>query len=198
MRSTYALVFPSHDHLDTLQSADDLLKLPSEQLRTIHIGVFAQSPGADWLLRNRLFDRAVTYAQQSGDPNENPMSIVERELRAGNIDAAIVWGPIAGFLAQRYSAANWRAVPFRSDPSIKFDYQISMGVRFGEKQWQATLDEWIAGRRERIEAILAEYRIPLLDENGGHAPVSSRAGFHSQPALDSRVGSRPEQASHRN
>jgi quinoprotein dehydrogenase-associated probable ABC transporter substrate-binding protein len=163
MRSTYALVFPSHDRLDELRSADDLLKLPAEQLQTMRIGVFAQSPGADWLLRNRLIDRAVTYAQQSGDPNETPTSVIERELEAGNIDAAIVWGPIAGFLVGRHADARWRAVPFKSDQQIKFDYEISMGVRFGEKEWKATLDEWIARRRERIEQILTEYRVPLVE-----------------------------------
>jgi quinoprotein dehydrogenase-associated probable ABC transporter substrate-binding protein len=162
MRSTYALVFPSHDHLDSLQSADDLLSLTPAQLQGLRIGVFAQSPGADWLLRNRLIERAVIYAQQSGDPNENPTSIVERELQAGNIDVAIVWGPIAGFLVRQHSDRRWRSVPFRSDAQIKFDYEISMGVRFGEKEWQATLDEWIAGHRQRIEEILAEYRVPLV------------------------------------
>jgi quinoprotein dehydrogenase-associated probable ABC transporter substrate-binding protein len=163
MRSTYALVFPSHDRLDELRSADDLLKLPAEELQAMRIGVFAQSPGADWLLRNRLIDRAVTYAQQSGDPNETPTSVIERELEAGNIDAAIVWGPIAGFLVGRHADARWRAVPFKSDQQIKFDYEISMGVRFGEKEWKATLDEWIARRRERIEQILTEYRVPLVE-----------------------------------
>jgi quinoprotein dehydrogenase-associated probable ABC transporter substrate-binding protein len=163
MRSTYALVFPSHDRLDELRSADDLLKLPAQELQAMRIGVFAQSPGADWLLRNRLIDRAVTYAQQSGDPDETPTSVIERELEAGNIDAAIVWGPIAGFLVGQHTDARWRAVPFKSDQQIKFDYEISMGVRFGEKEWKATLDEWIAGHRERIEQILTEYRVPLVE-----------------------------------
>lgn len=163
MRSTYALVFPSHGDLDALTSADDLLKLPHDALKGLRIGVFAQSPGADWLLRNQLLDRAVAYAQQSGDPDENPTGVIERELLAGNIDVAIVWGPIAGFLARQHGNERWRAVPFKHDPRIKFDYEISMGVRFGEKEWKATLDEWIAGHRQRIEEILADYRIPLVE-----------------------------------
>lgn len=176
MRSTYALVFPSHDELDALEIADDLLKLPADKLKALRIGVFARSPGADWLLRNHLLDHAVTYAQQSGDPNETPTSVILRELEAGNIDAAIVWGPIAGFLVRQHGNENWRAVPFKSDAQIKFDYEISMGVRFGEKEWKEQLDQWIAGHRPRIEEILAEYRVPLLNENG--TPITTIRTAH--------------------
>jgi hypothetical protein len=55
-------------------------------------------------------------------------------------------------------------VPFAPDPQIRFDYPIAMGVRFGEKEWQGTLDQWIAGHKEKIEAILREYGVPLLDQ----------------------------------
>ena len=55
--------------------------------------------------------------------------------------AAILWGPIAGMLVQqRDKEPKWRAVPFEPDPAIKFDYEISMGLRKGEKQWKDTLD----------------------------------------------------------
>lgn len=176
MRSTYALLFRPNTHLDALNSADELLRLPDAQLRQLRVGVFAQSPGADWLLRNRLLDTAVTYAQQSGDPNETPTTTIERALQAGDIDVAIVWGPIAGFLARQHADASWRAVPFKRDPQIKFDYQIAMGVRFGEKEWQQTLNEWIAGHEQRIHQILAEYRIPIVDSSGNPLPSPREGG----------------------
>lgn len=167
MHSTYALVFAPRADLDRLQTAEDLMQLPAATLQSLRIGVFAQSPGSDWLLRNNLLERAVIYAQQSGDPAENPALIVERDLAAGKIDLAIVWGPIAGLLLRKHAApAAWRAVPFTPDPKIKFDYRIAMGVRFGEQDWQNTLDQWIAGHRDTVEQILLGYRVPLLDENG--------------------------------
>lgn len=167
MRSTYALVFPVSADLERLQKPDDLLSLPKDKLHKLRIGVFAQSPGADWLLRNRLLAQAVSYAQQSGDPDENPNSVIERELKAGNIDAAIVWGPIAAHLIRKHSGTPaWRAVPFDRDAQIKFDYDIAMGVRYGEKEWKAALDEWITKNRARIDEILVSFGIPLLDENG--------------------------------
>ena len=167
MHSTYALVSAWREDFSKLRTADDLLKLPSATLSALRIGVFGRSPGADWLLRNNMIDRAVMYAPQSGDPAENPAHIIEQDLAAGKIDLAIVWGPIAGFLVRRHAAGpSWIAVPFMPDREIKFDYQIAMGVRFGEKQWQSTLDEWIAAHRARIDEILISYRVPLLDASG--------------------------------
>jgi len=167
MRSTYAMVFRAQGNLEKLESPDDLLRLPPEQRRKLRIGIFMQSPAADWLLRNGMLDQAESYAQQSGDPHENPAGIIGRDIVAGKIDLAIVWGPIAGFLVDRHSGqAAWRAVPFKPDPGIKFDFEISMGVRFGEKEWKDTLDAWIASHRGEIDAILASYRIPLIDDKG--------------------------------
>jgi hypothetical protein len=167
MRSTYALVFRHRPELDGLETADDLLKLPPEQLRALRIGVFGRSPGADWLLRNDLLDHAVMYAPQSGDPAENPAHTVERDLAAEKIDLAILWGPMAGLLVARHAAfPAWRAVPFAPDSEIKFDYEISMGVRFGEKEWKDTLDQWIADHDESVRGILASFLVPLVDADG--------------------------------
>jgi len=167
MHSTYALVFAEQPDLRELQTADDALKLPRERLSKLRFGVFAQSPGADWLLRNGLFNQAVIYPAQSGDPEENPAHTIERDLKAGKIDAAIVWGPVAGYLVERQtSSPHWQAVPFLPHPQIKFDYEIAMGVRFGEKQWQGELDAWIDAHKDRIEQILSSYRVPLLDDSG--------------------------------
>jgi quinoprotein dehydrogenase-associated probable ABC transporter substrate-binding protein len=167
MRSTYALLYRYRPDFERLTTADDLLKLPKEKLRALRIGVFGQSPGADWLLNNDLLDRGVFYAAQSGDPHESPASIVARDLEAGAIDLAIVWGPVAGYLVRSHSTfPAWRAVPFTPDKRVRFDYEISMGVRFGEKEWKATLDEWIAGHEQIVHEILAAFLVPLLDAEG--------------------------------
>jgi hypothetical protein len=57
-------------------------------------------------------------------------------------------------------------VPFEPDPTIKFDYEISMGLRNGEKQWKDTLDAWISAHQPQIDAILLSYKIPLIDAAG--------------------------------
>src|SRR5678816_1911464 len=164
MRSTYALVFKSRAEFAQLESPEDLVKLPPAQLQALRIGVFGRSPGNDWLLRNGLLAHAVFYAPQSGDPAESTAHVIEQDLLAGKTDMAIVWGPIAGFLVgQHQGPPAWRALPFKPNPTIKFDYEISMGVRFGEKQWKDTLDQWIRDHRDEVRTILADYRVPLLD-----------------------------------
>jgi quinoprotein dehydrogenase-associated probable ABC transporter substrate-binding protein len=167
MRSTYSLLLESREEFAGLQTPEDLLTLAPARLQTLRIGVFARSPGADWLLRNELLDHAVFYTPQSGDPAESPAHVIESDLAAGKIDMAIVWGPMAGFLTARHAKSPaWRALPFKPDPTIKFDYEISMGVRFGEKEWKDTLDQWIGAHEREVQAILASYRVPLLDMNG--------------------------------
>jgi quinoprotein dehydrogenase-associated probable ABC transporter substrate-binding protein len=181
MHSTYALVFPWRQEFENLKDAQGLLQLPPALLQSLRIGIFGRSPGTDWLLRNNLLERAVVYAQQSGDPEENPAVIVERELSAGKIDVAIVWGPIAGMLVRQHAQhPAWQAVPFKPEPEIKFDYEISMGVRFGEQQWKETLDGWIATHGKKIEEILTSFRVPLVDPAGNLV-----SGFQSQESTGS-------------
>ncbi|MET0385385.1 MAG: quinoprotein dehydrogenase-associated putative ABC transporter substrate-binding protein [Polyangiales bacterium] len=164
MRSTYALVVPARAKLGPLTEASDLLKLPKERLAALRFGIFAQTPGTDWLLKNDLLDHATSYAAQSGDPNEHPANVVERDLEKNVIDVAIVWGPVAGFLANRHRGPQgWTAVPFKPDPEIRFDYEIGMGVRFGDKAWQGTVDRWIHQHHAEIDALLASYGVPLLE-----------------------------------
>ena len=167
MHSTYALVFPWRKELEGLKVADDLLSIPPQTLKSLRIGVFGRSPGADWLLRNGLMENASVYAPQSGDPEEHPAHIIEHDLLEKKIDLAIVWGPVAGFLVREHaSMPAWYAVPFLPDPAIKFDYEIAMGVRFGEKEWKSSLDQWIVAHRVKVDEILANFRVPLLDANG--------------------------------
>ena len=165
MHSIYALVVPPRPEFKDLQTAADLLKLPPEKLHALRIGLFAQTPASDWVLQNGLIDHAVMYAAQSGDPNETPDTIVARDLASGKIDVAVVWGPVAGFLVSRHGANGWVAVPFKPDPKIRFDYEIAMGLRQGEKDWQNTLNEWIAAHQGEIVQILTTYHIPLLEES---------------------------------
>jgi quinoprotein dehydrogenase-associated probable ABC transporter substrate-binding protein len=175
MRSTYSIVLRDRPDLAAIKTPEDLLKLPRAQRDKLRIGLFARSPASDWLLRNDMLKQAVSYAQQSGDPHETPATIIERDLKAGNIDLAIIWGPVAGYLVNRNAGdATLRAVPLKSYPGIKFDYEISMGVRFGEKEWKDKLDAWIASHQSDINTILASYRIPLIDDNGNLIEMAAK------------------------
>jgi quinoprotein dehydrogenase-associated probable ABC transporter substrate-binding protein len=166
-RSTYALVFPEGRGLDAVQSSADLLALPNERLAQLRIGVYDRSPASEWLAKHGLVDSGIPYRILSADPNQYAGEIIEKDLTAGKIDAAIVWGPIAGYFAKRMQEPKLRVVPLAPEPGVKLEYAIAMGVRFGEPEWKATLERLIAEHQAQIDAILREYGVPLLDVEGG-------------------------------
>ncbi|HXF46629.1 MAG TPA: quinoprotein dehydrogenase-associated putative ABC transporter substrate-binding protein [Burkholderiaceae bacterium] len=165
-RSTYALVYRKGNGLDAVRSGPDLFALPPAVARKLQIGVYDKSPGATWLAKHGWEDQAKVYAILSPNPEQYPGEIIERDLLQGKIDAAIVWGPIAGFYAKRVKDVELVVVPLKSEPGVRFDYAIAMGVRYGEPKWKATIEKLIADNRSELAAILREYNVPLVDENG--------------------------------
>jgi quinoprotein dehydrogenase-associated probable ABC transporter substrate-binding protein len=161
LRSTYAMVLPNRPEFASIKTPDDLLKLPPEQLRKLRLGIFSQTPAVDWLLSHNLIDQAVSYQVQSGDPGMYPGQMIERDLRAGKVDVVFLWGPIAGYFTKR-AGDSFRLVPFEPGPGIRFDYTISMGVRYGEKDWKDKVDQWIGANHDKIDSILATYQVPML------------------------------------
>jgi len=97
------------------------------------------------------------------DPQQYPGEIIEKDLANGKIDAAIVWGPIAGYFAQRVKAPTLVVLPLKSEPGLKLDYQMAMGVRFGEREWKQQVESLIDSRQAEIQAILKEYGVPVVD-----------------------------------
>lgn len=178
LRSTFAMAYVKGKGLDAITSPDDLLKLPAEQLAKLKLGAFAQSSPIDWLVRNGLTTQLVPYQTMSADPANYPGEIVERDLVDGKIDAAFVWGPIAGYFGKKVTSAQVVVVPFRPQPGYQFDYSISMGVRYGEKEWKDQVEKLIDANRGRIQEILASYNVPQLDETGNPIAVRTVALPH--------------------
>ena len=162
-RSTYALVFAKGKGMDQVRSADDFLKLDPARLARLRIGIYDRSPASEWLSRHRLVEQGVPYQIMNADPSQYPGEIIEKDLAAGKLDAAIVWGPIAGYFAQRIKTAALVVVPLKSEPGVKFDYQMAMGVRYGEREWKQQVEALIESKRPEIQAILKEYGVPLVD-----------------------------------
>ena len=164
-RSTYALVFPQGQGLDQVKSGADFLKLDPARLDKLRIGIYDRSPASDWLKLHSLVDRGVPYPIMNADPQQYPGEIIEKDLAAGKIDAAIVWGPIAGYFAQRVKSPRLTVVPLKSEPGVRFDYEMAMGVRYGEREWKQKIEALIDSQQAAIQAILKDYGVPLVDES---------------------------------
>ena len=162
-RSTYALVYAKGKGMDHVASAEDFLKLDPAKLATLRIGVYDRSPASEWLSRHQLIEQGVPYQMMNADPQQYPGEIIEKDLAAGKLDAAIVWGPIAGYFAQRVKTPELVVVPMKSEHGVKFDYQMAMGVRYGEREWKQQIESLIEAKRPEILAILKDYGVPLVD-----------------------------------
>ena len=163
MRSAYALVYQKGKALDGVHSSDDLLSLPQPRLERLHIGLYDRSPASQWLARHRLVDSGVPYSMMNADPDYFPGQDIERDLAGGRIDAAILWGPIAGNLVRRGKLPGLVVAPMKSEPGLPMDYAIAMGVRYGEPQWKKQVEGLLERHRADIRAILADYAVPLVD-----------------------------------
>ena len=162
-RSTYAMAYVKGRGLDGIQVPEDLLKLEPARLRTLKIGAFAKTPAVDWLLRNGLIEQMVSYQHQTGDPDQYPGQVIERDLAEGKLDVVLAWGPIVGYFARQSSATPMAVVPFRPDSTgLRYDFSIAMAVRHGDKVLRDQIDSLIESSRPEIQALLDEYGVPSL------------------------------------
>jgi quinoprotein dehydrogenase-associated probable ABC transporter substrate-binding protein len=166
-RSTYALVFPKGKGMDNVASAEDFLKLDPAKLKSLRIGIYDRSPASQWLNKHGLLEQGVPYKLMSADPAQYPGEIVEKDLAEGKLDAVVVWGPIAGYFARRVKNPALVVVPLKSEKGVRLDYQMAMGVRYGEREWKQQVEGLIESKAPEIQAILKEFGVPVVDASFG-------------------------------
>jgi mxaJ protein len=173
-RSTYVFVYRKADQLQ-LQSFDDPV------LRQLKIGLQAigedgaNPPPVHALARRGIVNKVVGFTMWDVDSIENPQGRIIAAVANGDIDVAIVWGPLGGYFAKRQKP-DLQVVPVSpgTEPSgIPFEYDISMGVRRGDTTLRSEVNDVLTRRRQDIQKILHEYAIPVVRTD---APTSSRNG----------------------
>jgi mxaJ protein len=155
-RSSYVFVVPR-------QPAFRSISLDSPDLRGLKIGVQVLDenytpPGAA-LARRGLQGEIVGF----DTTGENADSIV-RAVAKHQVDVAVVWGPLAGYFAQRYSS-ELRLIPVEPEvdpPGLPFTFAISMGVRKGNVALRNELEQVLAKHKDEINRILVDYAVPQL------------------------------------
>jgi quinoprotein dehydrogenase-associated probable ABC transporter substrate-binding protein len=157
-RTTYALVFKPGDGLDGIDSLED------PRLKNKHIGIIAGTPPATVLVQQGLMMLARPYALTVDTRVDSPSQAMINDIVTGQIDAGVLWGPIAGYYAQRVTP-HLVVVPLLKEQS-RMDFRIAMGVRRSDQDWKRKLNQLIAANQPEINRILTEYGVPLLDEQG--------------------------------
>jgi mono/diheme cytochrome c family protein len=89
-------------------------------------------------------------------------------MASGEIDAALMWGPFAGWYAKRNPQAGLRVV---NDSRPEMTFSLAVGVRKGDRELREAIDRSLDALRSngRLGAILARYGVPVLDVPKRHA-----------------------------
>lgn len=163
-RSTFAMVIPRGKGLDEVKSADDFLKLDPSQLKSLRIGLYDKSPASAWLDAHDLVDQGVPYPTVDMNRDHYPGWLIEQELANDKIDVAIIWGPVAAHYAEKVKSVELMVVPMKSEPGVKFDFEIAMGVRYGEPEWKSQIEALLEQNKDEIQSILHSYHVPLIND----------------------------------
>jgi quinoprotein dehydrogenase-associated probable ABC transporter substrate-binding protein len=157
-RTTYALVFKPGNGLDGVDSLGDA------RLKDKHIGIVAGTPPANILARDGLMALAKPYPLTVDTRETSSPDMMTHDIAAGQIDAGVLWGPMAGYYA-RQTTPHLTIVPLLKEAE-RLDFRIAMGVRRTDQDWKRKLNKLIAENQPEIDNILTEYGVPLLDEQG--------------------------------
>jgi quinoprotein dehydrogenase-associated probable ABC transporter substrate-binding protein len=171
-RSTYVFVYRKDRGLK-IQSFDDPV------LHKIKIGVqiigddFANTPPAHALTNRKIIQNVRGYTVYGDYARPDPPARIIDAVAQGEVDVAVVWGPLAGFFV-RQQKARLEIAPVSPEidlPFLPFVYDISMGVRHGDDSFREELEAILARKRAEIESILNEYGVPRVGA-GQTKPVS--------------------------
>jgi quinoprotein dehydrogenase-associated probable ABC transporter substrate-binding protein len=157
-QTAYALVFKPGTGLDGVETLAD------PRLKGKRLGIVAQTPPATNMAMNGLMATARPYHLMVDTRLGTSAEAMIRDLDAGEIDAAVLWGPIAGYYAQKAATPLNLVLLIQEKSGSRMKYRITMGVRPSDQDWKRQLNQLIAENQDEINAILLDFGVPLLDE----------------------------------
>lgn len=166
--TTYMLVYAKGRGIPVVETPAEFAALVKDKGKSeFEIGLPDMGTAQQlWVLRNDMMDQIVPYQGMPGDPEHNPGEEMMHDIAEGKIDAAIVFGPSAGYYAKQLSdQADFVLLKMKDDPEnpqMRFEISFAMAVRYGEEEWKQKVNELIEENRDEIYAILEEYGVPLL------------------------------------
>jgi quinoprotein dehydrogenase-associated probable ABC transporter substrate-binding protein len=157
-RTAYAFIFKPGSDLEGIDTIAD------ERLKTKRIGIVAGTPAATYLAVNSLLARVKPYALMVDTRIDSSAEAMVRDLKAGDIDIGILWGPMAGYYAKQ-ETPPLRVVPLiKETGGPRLVYRITMGVRGADQAWKRQLSRLIQENQLQINKLLIGFGVPLLDE----------------------------------
>lgn len=170
-RTSYALVSKRGSGLE------DVATLEDEKLKGKHIGIVAGTPPATNMAVNGLMANAKPYPLVIDTRIDSSAMMMIQDLAAGQIDAAVLWGPMAGFYAKSADPPLHVTPLVKETTGPRLVYRIGMGVRGADQNWKRMLNRLIQENQPAINKVLLDFGVPLLDEN--NRPIGAEAAAKS-------------------
>lgn len=139
--------------------------LTDPALQDHEIGVVAGTPPATIMARAGLA-KNMRGADLFVDRRvKDPVGVLLDGVRDGTLDAAVLWGPLAGPRIKDDPDLQFTPL-LKETTGPKMFYRITMGVRPGEQEWKRQLNSQIRRHQDEINATLREAGVPLVDDYG--------------------------------
>jgi quinoprotein dehydrogenase-associated probable ABC transporter substrate-binding protein len=161
-------------------AAQPLRTLTDPRIASLRIGVqlvgddLAATPPGLALARAGALEGVVGYPVYG---EGSTAARISADLGAGRIDAAIVWGPQAGWFV-RHGAVPLALAPAPAPEgfAVPFAFAISVGVAKSRPDLRDEIDAALARRARDVRAILDEYGVPQLDASDRPLALTSSGG----------------------
>jgi mxaJ protein len=161
-RSTYVFVTPRTR--PPVRSFDD----PSR--RALRIGVQlvgddkSNPPPAEALAARDLSAQVRGFTVYGDYSNQAPQREIVDAVARGEVDTAVVWGPVGGYFAARepVALAVTPVVPAVDPQAGPLVFDIAIGVRTTDRSLRAALDRALVRQRAGIDAILHKFSVPVV------------------------------------
>jgi quinoprotein dehydrogenase-associated probable ABC transporter substrate-binding protein len=157
-RSAYALIYKPSNGLDGVDSLFD------PRLKDKRIGVVAGSPPADLVAKAGLMGKAKPFDLVVDRRYDSPAESMIKDIRSGEIDAGILWGPIGGYFASKGGDKLTVVLLVKDANAARTSFRITMGVRAGDDLWKRQLNDVLRKHQADIDRVLLDYNVPLVDD----------------------------------
>ena len=158
-RTAYALVAKQGSGLD------DVATLEDARLKDKRIGIVAGTPPATNMAVAGLMANARPYPLMIDTRFDSSSAAMIKDLMSGEIDAGVLWGPMAGYFAKQASPPLHVTPLVKETSGPRLAFRIGMGVRPADQNWKRQLNRLILENQPAINKILLDFGVPLLDEN---------------------------------
>jgi quinoprotein dehydrogenase-associated probable ABC transporter substrate-binding protein len=158
-RTAYALVAKQGSGLDDVATLEDV------RLKDKRIGIVAGTPPATNMAVAGLMANARPYPLMIDTRFDSSSAAMIKDLMSGEIDAGVLWGPMAGYYAKQASPPLHVTPLVKETSGPRLAFRIGMGVRPADQNWKRQLNRLIQENQPAINKILLDFGVPLLDEN---------------------------------